>query len=169
MLPPFWALSTYFAEGFPYSLVRQLSTVFFKDFGASLQAVQFDSTLQVQKGAAQVLRVAMDALPSAPYATLLALQRAAQGPAEAFALPDGLWARVVFDFAVAHLSRAVERRQLLRSFTPLYMGWLAGLAQAAATFDDVGFEACIEATAVAFEREKRYLISRWRWPDGFNP
>ena len=38
-MPPFWVLSTYFAEGFPYSLVIQISTVFFKDYGASLQAV----------------------------------------------------------------------------------------------------------------------------------
>ena len=37
--PPLWAITTYFAQGFPYSLVRQISTVFFKDHGASLQAL----------------------------------------------------------------------------------------------------------------------------------
>lgn len=42
-LPPPWALSTYFAQGFPYSLVRQLSTVYFKDHGASLQAIGMTS------------------------------------------------------------------------------------------------------------------------------
>lgn len=41
--PPVWALTTYFAEGFPYSLVRQISTVFFKDHGASLQAIGMTS------------------------------------------------------------------------------------------------------------------------------
>ncbi len=41
--PPAWALTTYFAEGFPYSLVRQISTVFFKDHGASLQAIGLTS------------------------------------------------------------------------------------------------------------------------------
>ncbi|MGC8722625.1 MAG: MFS transporter [Acidobacteriota bacterium] len=41
--PPFWVLSTYFAEGFPYSLVRQISTVFFRDHGASLEAVGMTS------------------------------------------------------------------------------------------------------------------------------
>ncbi len=104
-----------------------------------------------------------------PPATLLALQRCAARPVEAGGLPDELWARSIFDFSVAHLTRRVERRQLLRSLAPLYLGWLAGLAHAAATFDDAGFEARVEATAVAFEREKRYLISRWRWPDEFNP
>ncbi len=38
-----WVVSTYFAEGFPYSVVRQISTVFFKDAGASLQAIGLTS------------------------------------------------------------------------------------------------------------------------------
>jgi len=36
-------VTTYFAEGFPYSLVRVVSSVFFKDSGASLQAVGLTS------------------------------------------------------------------------------------------------------------------------------
>ncbi len=40
---PFWVVTTYFAEGFPYSLVRQIATVFFKDTGASLQAIGLTS------------------------------------------------------------------------------------------------------------------------------
>lgn len=38
-----WAITTYFAEGFPYSLVRQVSSVYFKDNGASLQAIGLTS------------------------------------------------------------------------------------------------------------------------------
>jgi glucosylglycerate synthase len=104
-----------------------------------------------------------------PPATLLELQRCAGRPVEAGGLPDEIWARAIFDFSVAHLTRRVERRQLLRSLAPLYLGWLAGLAHAAATLDEDGFEARVEAMATAFEREKRYLIARWRWPDEFNP
>ncbi len=40
---PWWVVTTYFAEGFPYSLVRQISTVYFKDAGASLQAIGLTS------------------------------------------------------------------------------------------------------------------------------
>ncbi len=40
---PWWVVTTYFAEGFPYSLVRQISTVFFKDAGASLQSIGLTS------------------------------------------------------------------------------------------------------------------------------
>lgn len=104
-----------------------------------------------------------------PPETLLALQRFAKAPPDSARLPDEVWARVIFDFAVAHMTRIVERHQLLRSLAPLYLGWLAGLAQAAATLDDQAFAARVEATAAAFEREKRYLVARWRWPDEFNP
>jgi PAT family beta-lactamase induction signal transducer AmpG len=38
-----WVLTSYFAEGLPYALVRQVSTVFFKDAGASLEAVGMTS------------------------------------------------------------------------------------------------------------------------------
>jgi PAT family beta-lactamase induction signal transducer AmpG len=37
--PHLWCLSTYFAEGFPYSVIRSVSTVFFRDRGVSLEGV----------------------------------------------------------------------------------------------------------------------------------
>lgn len=42
-LSRWWIPSTYFAEGFPYSLVRQLSTVYYKDAGATLEAIGLTS------------------------------------------------------------------------------------------------------------------------------
>lgn len=40
---PWWVLSAYFAEGFPYGLVRLMSTAYFKEHGASLQAIGLTS------------------------------------------------------------------------------------------------------------------------------
>ncbi|MCU0277164.1 MAG: MFS transporter [Acidobacteria bacterium] len=37
--PHLWCFSTYFAEGFPFSIIRSVSTVFFRDRGVSLEAV----------------------------------------------------------------------------------------------------------------------------------
>lgn len=37
--PHLWCFSTYFAEGFPFSVIRSVSTVFFRDRGVSLEAV----------------------------------------------------------------------------------------------------------------------------------
>ena len=44
---PWWILSTYYAEGFPYALVRLMSTAYFKDHGASLQAIGLTSLLGI--------------------------------------------------------------------------------------------------------------------------
>jgi hypothetical protein len=100
-----------------------------------------------------------------PAATRLALRRLAAQ--ERLALDDSLWARTVYDFAVAHYTRTVERRQLLLSMTPLYLGWVAGFLAETQDLTAGAVEARIESLCGAFEREKGYLISRWRWPDSF--
>lgn len=41
--PHLWVSTTYFAEGFPYSVVHTLAEVLFKEFGASLQAIGLTS------------------------------------------------------------------------------------------------------------------------------
>jgi hypothetical protein len=103
-----------------------------------------------------------------PPASLLALERAA-APGSPPGIPDELWARVIYDFAVGHMTRGVERRQLLASLTPLYLGWLAGLVAWSAALDDGAFEARLDALGQAFASQRRYLVARWRWPDEFNP
>jgi len=102
-----------------------------------------------------------------PPAALLELKRAAAARDEALQLEDALWARVVYDFALAHATRTVERQLLLRSMTPLYLGFVAGFVNETRELDGAGTERRIEALCAAFEQEKRYAIARWRWPDHF--
>jgi hypothetical protein len=104
-----------------------------------------------------------------PPATLLPLRAAARAGAESFRVDDALWARIVYDFAVAHFVKTVERGQLLGAMTPLYLGWLAGFLRDKSDGDAAAAEARVEALCAAFEREKPYLIARWRWPEDFNP
>lgn len=104
-----------------------------------------------------------------PPGTLLSLRRAAAAPAGKSQVSDALWARIVYDFAVAHSTRVVERQQLLRSMTPLYLGWVRGFVEDVRELDGDGTEARVEALCSWFEREKPYAIARWRWPDSFNP
>lgn len=43
-LPPYlWSFTTYFAEGFPYTIIRTISSVFFRDRGMSLEAIGLTS------------------------------------------------------------------------------------------------------------------------------
>lgn len=104
-----------------------------------------------------------------PPATLLALKQAARQGAASFSLDGDLWARIVYDFAVAYHVRAISRAQLLRSMTPLYLGWVASFVNRVRALDARGVEETIERTCRAFELQKPYLISRWRWPDRFSP
>ncbi len=104
-----------------------------------------------------------------PPQTLLALQRIPREPAEAFRMPDWLWARIVYDFAVGWRVKVMDRQQLLRSLTPLYLGWVAGFVNEVAPLSPPEAEARVEQLCTVFEAEKPYIISRWRWPDRFSP
>jgi hypothetical protein len=92
-----------------------------------------------------------------------------EGAPEAFRMPDGLWARVVYDFAVGWRVKALERSLLLRAMTPVYLGWVASWVNEVGHLGAEATEARLEALCRAFEAEKPYLISRWRWPDRFGP
>jgi hypothetical protein len=107
--------------------------------------------------------------PVLPPQALYALQRLPRDPPEVFRIPDRLWARVVYDFAVGWRVKAVDRAQLLRSMAPLYLGWVASHVNEVAPLDAAGAAERIEALCEVFEAEKPYLISRWRWPDRFAP
>jgi hypothetical protein len=104
-----------------------------------------------------------------PPNTLIALQRIAREPAPALRVPDALWARVVYDFAVAWRMKTMDRLQLLRSMTPLYFAWIASFVNEAGELEPAATEERVERLCLAFEAEKPYLISRWRWPDRFTP
>jgi glucosylglycerate synthase len=102
-----------------------------------------------------------------PPQSLLALKKLSIAEAAAFTIPPALWARLVYDFALAFHLRSLNRGHLLGAFTPLYLAWVASTLKTVT--DDASAAAHREETAAAFEREKPYLVARWRWPDRFNP
>jgi hypothetical protein len=104
-----------------------------------------------------------------PPATLLALKYLAREDAAGAALADDLWARIVYDFALGYRLHVMNRGHLLRALTPLYLGWLASFVRemGASPLQDV--ERRVQQLSMVYEAQKPYLISRWRWPDRFNP
>ena len=104
-----------------------------------------------------------------PPATLLELKRLTAPASTTFRLPDELWARIVYDFAVAHRLRVMSRDHLLGAMTPLYLAWVASYANEVGTAPPVAVEYRLEQVGAAFEAQKPYLMSRWRWPDRFHP
>jgi len=104
-----------------------------------------------------------------PPATLFELRKLSRLPQEQFRLPDELWARSVYDFALGHRLRTINRDHLLRAMTPLYLGWVASYALEMQNATVRAAEQRLERLCQAFETTKPYLVSRWRWPDRFNP
>jgi hypothetical protein len=104
-----------------------------------------------------------------PPASLLGLRKLAQMSDADFRFPDELWAHTVYDFALAHRMRIMHREHLLPAFTPLFMGWLGSFVAEMRDADPARVEQRLEQLCLRYEAEKPYLISRWRWPDRFNP
>jgi hypothetical protein len=102
-----------------------------------------------------------------PPVTLLDLKKLSRQPLETFRMPDALWARVVYDFALAYRLRTLSRGHLLGAMTPLYLGWVGSRVLEAEGMATTG--ARQEQLERAFEQNKPYLVQRWRWPDRFNP
>jgi hypothetical protein len=103
-----------------------------------------------------------------PPQSRLALKRLSQLSPAAFNLEPNLWARIVYDFALAFHLRTLNRNHLLGAMIPLYLAWVASHLRDLED-DPTASPQTSEHTAIAFEGEKSYFVSRWRWPDRFNP
>jgi hypothetical protein len=102
-----------------------------------------------------------------PPNSLLGLKHLSLMPPASFRMSDELWTRIVYDFILAYRLRTINRGHLLGALTSLYLGWVAShiiLSQAGTPP-----EQHIQDQAATFENDKAYLVSRWRWPDRFNP
>lgn len=104
-----------------------------------------------------------------PPSSLVELRKLGRLPLEQFHMPDDLWVRIVYDFALAHRLRTINRDHLLKSMTPLYLAWVASYARDLETGGGLALEQRLERLSAAYEAGKGYLVSRWRWPDRFNP
>jgi hypothetical protein len=122
-----------------------------------------DSFLLASKNLDEIWRLVL------PPVTLLELKHLSRLSPEQFLMPDALWVKIIYDFALAHRLRTISRAHLLGALTPLYLGWVASYVQEVANLTNVAAEQRLEQLARAFEDNKPYLVSRWRWPDRFNP
>jgi glycosyltransferase involved in cell wall biosynthesis len=78
-----------------------------------------------------------------------------------FDIEDGLWAEVIYDFAVAWHKKVMSREHILKTLTPLYLGKVASLFRNMAESTAEEAEERLEALCQAFEGLKPYLMERW--------
>lgn len=81
-----------------------------------------------------------------------------------FHFPNELWARVIYDYALAFHRRKLPAGHLIRSLTPLYIGRTASFILRAWDMGQDQAEAEIEKLCLEFESSKDYLASGWNQP-----
>jgi hypothetical protein len=72
-----------------------------------------------------------------------------------------LWARIVFDFAIAFNLEEIERDKLLEALIPLYYSRTLSFVNTTSEMDTKEAEAIEERLNRNFESEKEYLIKHW--------
>jgi len=78
-----------------------------------------------------------------------------------FTFRDDLWARVIYDYAIACHKKVMSVDHILKTLTPLYLGKVASLVQEMAESNALEVEHRLEVLCIAFEKLKPYLIERW--------
>lgn len=78
-----------------------------------------------------------------------------------FHLPDPTWVRIMYDFALAFRHRVITLTHILKSLTPLYLGWVASFVNQTMDSEAGEVEQRLEALCQEFEKQKIYLLTNW--------
>ncbi len=81
--------------------------------------------------------------------------------ADEFNMTTSLWARMLFDFAVANRNAEVPQDELLKSLVPFYHARLLSYVNRTMQMDTREAEEYLENISRTFQKEKPYLIQRW--------
>jgi hypothetical protein len=77
---------------------------------------------------------------------------------------NALWARTLYDFASAYHHNLLDRDHLVQALVPLYRGRIYSFFLQHANSSPVEMEADSENLCLELERQKPYLIERWKKP-----
>jgi hypothetical protein len=94
-------------------------------------------------------------------ATIEGLTAAAQNTGDDFRVDDGLWVRLVYEFAAAYHGRRLDRDHLMQSLIPLYLGRTGSFVLEVREADARMVEEKIETLAREFESRKPCLLECW--------
>jgi glycosyltransferase involved in cell wall biosynthesis len=82
-------------------------------------------------------------------------------PRHSFHMPDEIWVKIIYSFAIAAHRQSMSKEHLLKSLTPLYIGRTASFVQQNLNSDAKEVEDKIEALCNVFEREKGLIVKNW--------
>lgn len=91
-----------------------------------------------------------------------ALRELARSERERFRFGSDLWVRALYEFAAAYHHAVINRDHVVQALAPLYRGRLYSFLVEHANSSVEEIQADSEALCVEFERQKAYLIERWK-------
>ena len=78
-----------------------------------------------------------------------------------FSYSSDLWARILFNFAIAYRMNEIDRDKLIESMIPFYHSRVLSFANKTEKANIKEAEEYLENVTRVFEREKYYLVQRW--------
>lgn len=78
-----------------------------------------------------------------------------------FYYQSNLWARILFNFAIAYRNNEIDRKKLLEALIPFYHSRVLAYVNKTKTLETRESEEYLENINRVFEAEKYYLIQRW--------
>jgi glycosyltransferase involved in cell wall biosynthesis len=96
-----------------------------------------------------------------PKPELAEIQKTKKIPKNQFYYPSDLWARILFNYAIAYRNYAFPKEQLVESMIPFYHSRILSFVNKTAHKDTKECEEYFESIVRVFEAEKSYLIQRW--------
>jgi glucosylglycerate synthase len=79
-----------------------------------------------------------------------------------FHFPPQLWVKMLYEFAASYHRTTIARDHILQTLVPLYRGHVYSFLQEHGDSSAEQIEADSEALCMEFERQKPYLIERWK-------
>jgi glycosyltransferase involved in cell wall biosynthesis len=78
-----------------------------------------------------------------------------------FYYPSDLWARILFNFAIAYRNNEIPREKIIKSMIPFYHSRILSFVNKTGHLGTKECEEYFESIVRVFEDEKYYLIKRW--------
>jgi hypothetical protein len=94
--------------------------------------------------------------------TFAQIRSIAAAEPEKFHFDSELWVRMLYEFAASYHRTVIARDHILQALVPLYRGHLYSFLQEHRTSTLEDMEPDSEALCLEFERQKPYLIERWK-------
>jgi hypothetical protein len=79
-----------------------------------------------------------------------------------FHFPAELWVKILYEFAASYHRTVLNRDHLVQALVPLYRGQLCSFLLEHASASAETMEAQLELLCQEFERQKPYLVERWK-------